>query len=54
MTVTHSENSEVLLELLVAVAVMTCPAGTANGSVVLNATAQPLRGVLTVVEPIKV
>jgi hypothetical protein len=54
MTVTHRENSEVLFEGSVAVAVMTLPTGTATAKLTLIATSQTAGSVDTLVNPMKV
>jgi len=54
VTVTHPENSEVLFEESVAVAVTTLPTGTLTGKLTLMGVTQPAGGVETVVAPMKV
>ena len=53
-TVTQAENSDVLFEESVAVAVITLPTGTLTGKVEFIGTSQDLDGMFTVVAPMKV
>ena len=53
-TVTHCENSEVLFEGSVAVAVITSPTAHPTGKVTLMAASQTAGGVVTLVNPMKV
>ena len=54
VTITHAENSEVLFEESVAVAVITLPIGTLTGKVEFIGTSHELAEMLTVVAPMKV
>lgn len=53
VTITQCENSEVLFEGSVAVAVTKLPTGTATDRVTEMGASQPAAGVATMVEPMK-
>jgi hypothetical protein len=53
VTVTQCENSDVLFEGSVAVAVIELPTGTGTGKLTEIAASQPAAGVVTLVKPMK-